>query len=146
MTLNNTLIELPTIIPDGEYCVQYLTYHTAYYRGIQKAPKVVVTFSVVDQKFKNTPLQRYYNVIRLDEPPGEKGDFSFGSKCDLYREYLNVFDSEANRKYIDWKLFEKYPVTAKVEKVTKDHEGRNIHRYAQYSIIKQLSKRDDLPF
>ena len=144
--LIGTLEEEPVYIPEGEYTVRYVTFYTGYYRGMRSAPKIAIKFQIEGDEYDGTSLLAYYNVRAINKPRAERGEFRYGFKSKLYRQYCSLFEDEIEKTTIDWDLFRKYSLIAQVKSVKQDHDRQPIHHLARYSVIDSLTHRADLPF
>ena len=77
-------------------------------------------------------LVRHYNV-KLLGPPGKRGRFNVGPRCDLFREYALLVGDDARVDSIELSPLLNAGALVEVSTVTKDGKGNPLPRAAQYS-------------
>ena len=131
-----TVDDCPVLVPPGIYVLGYSDYETASYFG---RPRVTVRFGIVEpEEFAGLPLERFYNVKRLNSPPRKYGDFEAAPRGDLLREYRALTQDIGRLKRISFSRLKGKKIQAEVVTVQRDHAGNNLLEADRYSRIARL--------
>ncbi len=123
-------------VPEGKYKVAYLSYETANYFG---QPKVVVHFSIIKHEtHAGTPLERFYNVEKIENPPRKSGNFKVSPHCLLVRENRRLIKEPTRFDRINFLPLKGKCILARVESVTRNSRRDSLSPHEQYSKVAEL--------
>lgn len=127
-------------IPEGKYLVDIISWETNV--RFVKAPKVDMTFSIIDGEYAGVKIHCHRNVKRFIGKPGKKGRFEVGKKSKLARQFFRAMESgkrsTANLRLDRLPLTQLKNVEVKVRSVKKESDNKPIPTGLWYSVIDEM--------
>ncbi len=126
------------LVPEGEYEIRYVDYETAHYFG--KAC-VIVRFAIIEpEEYAGLPIDRFYNVKRLDGPPRRFGEYTAKNRGNLIREFRRIAGHAGRLDRISFKRFKNLRIIAEIQTVRRDYQRQTLDEDDHYSRISKLVK------
>jgi len=127
----------PTLIPCGEYVVKFQRYETRRFQGC--GGKVFAYFCIVeDDQFAGSVVERFYNVDRLNGPPGDGGKFVAPVRGLLYREVTGILGASARPDRVPLARLRGKRIKAEIVAVRRDRNGIALPKCHWYNKIGRL--------
>lgn len=129
--------ELPALVPPGIY--QLRLTHWATYKYMNRAPKLALCFSIIQQgEYFEELLKRHYNVARLVGKEGRSGRFKAVPGCDLVREYARLLELPGRFDRFNLQQLKSRVILGSVGTVTTTARQKTLAAAVQYSVVREL--------